>query len=148
MDLRSNFRETELNFQLLPELALLQPIQRCCDRQQQLDMQPVSPFLDPRQEQQFLLDVRRQHQQVNDLRDPSAGDVAQSRQFRAVRDLARLDSFSNRIANTAKSWGARPRSTGTGAAAPGSTRFRSARPRWKWIFVRYVMPVVMLHLPL
>jgi|GEM_PF-2425957 len=49
------------------------------------------------QEQNLLLDVRRQEKQVHDLGQPGARDVAEPRQFRLIGNLAVADQLVGRI---------------------------------------------------
>jgi hypothetical protein len=51
----------------------------------------VAAFFGARQKQERFLNLRRELQQVHDLGDAGAADVAQPRQVGLIRDLAFLD---------------------------------------------------------
>src|SRR5690606_32301145 len=66
--------------QALPESALLSPVRLGGDGPNMVLADRITALGGARQEQDRLLDVRRELQQVHDLRHPGAGHVAQTRQ--------------------------------------------------------------------
>ena len=53
----------------------------------------LAPAYGRRQEQKRLLNIRRKLQQVHDLREPSATDVPQAREFRLVGNHSLTDQL-------------------------------------------------------
>ena len=68
---------------------LLLPFRYRCDGLQLPQLDRIPATLGTRQEKQFLLDVRRQAQQVHDLADPRAAHVSKVRQLRMTAHRAR-----------------------------------------------------------
>jgi len=80
--------------QVGPHSSLLVPVCHRYDRPQIALCNRLSPPLRGRQEQNCLLDVRREAQQVHDLADPRPGDVPQTRQVRVVGRHASFDQVT------------------------------------------------------
>lgn len=84
-------KSPDRNTQHSAHLPLHSPVERRRNRPELPFRERIAASFDGRQEQDFLLQVRREVQQIHDLRQPSASNMADPRQLRLVRHQAVAD---------------------------------------------------------